>query len=89
MNFTKKELQEISRKYADEWIERNFNKEKIQSEILAAAERGNRHLELFFEDGEELLIEENALIIKHRLINFFPELDIDVYGSGFVLISWE
>lgn len=89
MNFTKKELQDISRENADKWVETRFSKERIQSEILHAANQGKRHLELLFEDEEELLIEENALIIKHRLTNLFPELDVEVYGSGFVLISWE
>lgn len=89
MNFTKKELQEISRKYADEWLEKRFSKEDIQSEILAAARQGKRHLILSFEDEEALLIEENALVIKHRLTNLFPELGVEVHGSGLVLISWE
>ncbi|EUJ23368.1 hypothetical protein MFLO_16015 [Listeria floridensis FSL S10-1187] len=90
MNFTKKELQDISRENADKWVEKTFDKSYIQDLILMAVEKGKESLILYCTGYEEELLRKNALLIRRHLENVFPDLDIKIStGLGLVTISWE
>lgn len=90
MNFTKKELQNVSDKHLNKWIKWTFARWKLNLKIRYSVMRGRRLVTLYFFTDNSQTIESNHILIKSYLQQMFPDLDIRVYGNnGIVEISWE